>query len=84
MFCPIYIDFDYYSPYSGAVSDMFEKNINAHIQCDHTYPYSKMKDKMLTWINKESWEMTKDFFPEAKQVNKCPRTTVFPKETKKK
>ena len=30
---------------------------------------------MLTWINKESWEMM-IFLPEAKQVKKCPRTTV--------
>ena len=31
---------------------------------------------MLKWINKESWEMTKMFLPEAKQVKKSPTTTV--------
>ena len=30
-----YSDFDEYPPYSGAISETFETNINAHIQFDH-------------------------------------------------
>ena len=38
-FGPMYIDFDEYHPYSGAISEIFETNINAYIQCDRDYPY---------------------------------------------
>ena len=52
---PMYVDFYQYPPYSGAISENFDTNINAHIQCDTGYPYSSIKDNMLTWINEESW-----------------------------
>ena len=44
----MYIDFDEYHPYSGAISEIFETNINAYIQCDRGYPYSKFKGNILT------------------------------------
>ena len=50
----MYIDFDEYPPYSGAIQDFLEANIDAHIQCDHGFPYSTAKGKMLPWINKET------------------------------
>ena len=28
---------------------------------------------MLTWINEDIWEITQNFFPDAKEVNKCPK-----------
>ena len=46
----MYIYFDEYPPYSGAISKFFETIINARIQCDNGYPYSSIKDNMLTWI----------------------------------
>ena len=51
----MYINFDEYPTYSGAISEYFETNINTHIQCDHDYPYSTIKYNMLTWIKKEIW-----------------------------
>ena len=72
----MYIGFDEYPPYSGAIYDIFETNINAHIQCDHSFLYSTIKSKILTWINKETWEMMKKYFPGAKQVNIYPKTIV--------
>ena len=36
----MYIDLYEYTPYSGRISEMFEKNINANIHCDHGYAYS--------------------------------------------
>ena len=36
----MYIDFDKYPPCSGTISKNVETSINAHIQCDHGYPYS--------------------------------------------
>ena len=48
----MYMDFDEYHPYIGAISENLETNSNAHIQCDHDYPYSTIKGKVLTWINK--------------------------------
>ena len=31
----MYIDCDEYPPYGAAISDIYETNGNAHIQCDH-------------------------------------------------
>ena len=50
----MYIDFDKYPPYSGALSENFETNINARIWCNHGFPYSTNKGNLLTCINKES------------------------------
>ena len=36
----MYIDFDGYPPYGGAISESFEANVNADIQCDRGYAYS--------------------------------------------
>ena len=36
-FCPMYIDFDGYPPYGGAISEIFETNFNANIQCGYVY-----------------------------------------------
>ena len=49
----MYINFDYYPPSGDSISEIFVTNINDHIQCDHGYPYSKIKGNMLTCINKE-------------------------------
>ena len=59
---PMYIDFDEYPPYSDTISEYFETNINANIQCDHGYAYYSSKHKMCTCVNKESLEMTKNHF----------------------
>ena len=31
---------------------------------------------MCIWANKESWAMTKTCFPDAKQINQCPKPTL--------
>ena len=49
------------------------KNVNENIQCDHRYAYSLGKQKMCTRVNKESWELMKNCFPDAKQIKKCPK-----------
>ena len=64
----MYIDFDEYPPYSGRISEIFEKNVNENIQCVHGYAYSSHKQKMCTWVNEESWAMMKTCFPDAKQI----------------
>ena len=43
---PIYIDFDGYPPYSTEISETFETNANANIQCDHGYAHSSWKEKI--------------------------------------
>ena len=73
-FGTMYIYFDGYPPYSGAISENFETNINAHIQCDNEYPYSSIKDNTLKWINEKSWEIMQTCFPGANQVKKYPAT----------
>ena len=48
-FGKMYIYFDEYPPYSGAISKFFVTIINTRIQCDNGYPYSSIKDNTLTW-----------------------------------
>ena len=68
IFSPMYIDFDEYPHYSGRNSGIFEKDVNENIQCDHGCAYSSGKQKMCTWIDEDSLEMTKNCFPDAKQI----------------
>ena len=71
----MYIDFDEYPPYSGRISEIFEKNINDNTQCDNGYAFSSREHKHFTSFNGESLEMMKDCFPVAKQIKK-PKNTV--------
>ena len=36
----MYIDFDGYPQYSGAIYETFETNVNSNIHCDYGYVYS--------------------------------------------
>ena len=31
---------------------------------------------MCTWVKEDSWEMMKNFFPDAKPIKKCPKTVL--------
>ena len=75
----MYIDFDEYPPYSGAISKCFEENDDANIQCNHGYAYSSSKEIIFPWINEESWEIMQKHFPDAKQVRNAPQKTVCKK-----
>ena len=70
------IVFDEYPPYSVRISEILEINVNENIQCFHGYPYSSGKQKTCTWVNEESWGMMKTYFPDAKQIKKCPKTVL--------
>ena len=59
---------DKYPPYSGRISEVFETNVNANIQCDFGYDYYSIKQKMCSWVNDESWEIIKICFPDAEQI----------------
>ena len=50
-FGTMYINFCGYRPYSSAISETFETNINTHIQFYRGYSYYSIKDNILTWIN---------------------------------
>ena len=45
-FRPMYIYFGDYPPYSGRISENFETNDNANMQCYHVYACSSSKQKM--------------------------------------
>ena len=47
----MYIDFYGYSPYSGAIYECFEANVNANIKCNYGYAYFSNKEKICTRIN---------------------------------
>ena len=75
-FGPMYIDFDEYPCYSGKTSAIFERNVNESIQCDHSSAYYPGKKTLCTWVNKEIWAMIKTCFPDARQINQCPKSTL--------
>ena len=52
-FGPTYIDFDEYPCHSGRISTIFEKIVNASIQCDHGSAYYSGKLFICTWVNKK-------------------------------
>ena len=58
----MYIDFDEYPPYIGRIYENFETNVNENIQYDHGYDHSSSKQKICTWVNNKSCEMTRNFF----------------------
>ena len=58
----MYIDFNKYPTYSGAISENVETNINDQIWCQHGFPYSTIKGNMLTYIYNKSWQMMKSLF----------------------
>ena len=70
------INFDEYRRYSDRTSVIFKGSITESNQCDNGHDCSSGKNILCTWVNKEIWEMTKTCFPDAKQINKCPESTL--------
>ena len=64
-FGPMFIDFDEYPHYSGRESIMFEKDVNEDIKCEHVYAYSAGQRAICKWVNEDTWERTKNLFPDA-------------------
>ena len=56
LFGLMYIGFEDYHPYTGAINEIFETNMNDHIKCIHGYYDSTFKGIILTCIDKEGWE----------------------------
>ena len=55
----MYIDFYDQHPYTGAISEFIDANMNVENNCIHGYPMSNTRGKRMIWINKEIWEMLK-------------------------
>ena len=77
MFSPMYINFDDYPTYNGAIYKVFETNFNAHNQLCYFHPYSTPEGKIITLVNNNSWEILKHSFSKYLTVIKLPKTTVF-------
>ena len=58
----MYIDFDEYPRYSNRNSEIFEKYVNANIKCEYGYAYSSGKHDICTWVNEDTWEITRKCF----------------------
>ena len=70
----MFIDFDEYPHYSGRESIIFEKDVNEDIKCEHGYAYSAGQREICKLVNKDTWEITKKFFPDATKIYMCPIT----------
>ena len=64
----MYIDFDEYPRYCDRNSNFFEKYVNENIKGEHGYAYSSGKHNICTWVNEDTWEMTKNCFPGANRI----------------
>ena len=73
-FGPMYIYFEEYENCSCRNSAIFEKHVNEDIKCEHGYVYSAGQRNMCKWVNDDTWEMMKNCFPDANQINMCPKT----------
>ena len=69
----MYIDFDEYPHYSDRNSAIFENYVNEDIKYEHGYAYSAGQRNMCKWVNEDTWEMMKNRFPDANQINMRPK-----------
>ena len=70
----MFIDFDEYPHYSGRESIIFEKDVNEDIKCEHGYAYSSVQRAICKWVNEDTWEIMKKFFPDATKIYMFPIT----------
>ena len=73
-FGPMFIDFDEYPHYSGRESIILKKDVNEDIKCEHGYAYSAGQHAICKWVNEETWERTKNCFPDTTKIYMCPIT----------
>ena len=76
LYVPIYLPMDDYLPYSYKQSDIFEANINKEFRCIHGYTNHDEHNVLITWVSINSGEMLLSEFPQALDINPCPRTIV--------
>ena len=60
-FGSMYIKFDEYPPFNGAIPEMFETIMSANIQCYHGYTYSSSREKICTCIDEEILKLMQFF-----------------------
>ena len=72
----VYLPLDDYPPYSDEQSDIFEAKINKSSRFIHGNTYHNENNVLITWVSIKSWKMFPSEFPQALDINPCPRTIV--------
>ena len=67
----MYVDFYEYPTYSGKTYEIKKKMLMKIFSVFIVMHILKKKQKICTWVNKESWGMMRTCFPDAKQIIKC-------------
>ena len=75
VFGRMYIYFYKYPRYSGRTYAIFEKMLMKLFNVIMVVLILQAK-QICTWVNKEIWSMMKTYFPESKQINQCPKSTL--------
>ena len=72
----MYLPLDDYPPYSDKQSNIFEENINKEFRCVIEYKNHDEHNVLITWVFIKIWEMSLYEFPQAPDINTCPKKIV--------
>ena len=76
LYGPIYLELDDYPPYSDKISVIFETHINRNLRCSHGYTNCVWHTYLITWVSKNSWEISLSEFSHAEIISACPRKII--------
>ena len=65
-----------YPLYSDKQSDIFETKMNKEFRCIHGYKNHFENNVFITWVSIKSWEILLSEFPQAIDINPCPRKII--------
>ena len=72
----MYLLLDYYPPYYGKKSNIFEANINKEFRYIHGCTEHDEHNILITWVSIKSLETLLSKFLQALDINPCPRTIL--------
>ena len=72
----MYLQLDYYPPYSGKNSDIFETHINSNLRCINAYTNCMIHTDLITWVSNSAWKILPSEFNHAVKISPCPRTKI--------
>ena len=73
----MYLQLCEYFPYYNIQSEIFDQKINKNLRYCHGYTNYVVKNVLITWVSKNSWEIFCSEFPQPHVINPCTRTTIF-------
>ena len=76
LYGPMYLELNYYSPYSDKISVIFETHINKNLRRSHGYTNFVTHTDLITWVSKHYWQMLLSEFSQAETICAYHRTKI--------